>query len=165
MNREEIIKNLIDFIGTDTSKKNVESVMKSLTEDIIKECSTSENSIICIKPFVDEIFKLCPKCNFIPLVYEYNDYSNLKKSKSFDNLTEFISEELLKSTHYIPPYEEDDMKIRDVKKMYKLWKEAVDKCWIQEGVEVDYCDYTEETFYSVYGYSKATDKIEYVEIN
>jgi hypothetical protein len=73
-----------------------------------------------------------------------------------DFICDLISEE---SPSYITPIENDDMKIGDAKEMYRLWKECIEKCNIQEGTDKGVCDYSENAHYSVYGYFKETGKI------
>lgn len=166
MKKEQIVETLVKFFGEGATKGEIQETMEEFTNSVIEKIAKDPLDITPIKPIVDKIFSLCPKCNFIPLAYDFNDYSNLKTEKDFDEITDFITEIISENTDYIVPFEDDDMKVSEVKEMWKLWEDAVKKCYIPVGTDIDACDCIESTYYSVYGYDRKTEKITYLsEIN
>ena len=166
MTKEKVVNDLLELAGPNAKKKDLQNLSKEILEDALEKLLEKKdpNDVSHIKKILDRIFELCPNCNFIPLACEYYAYSDVTVTKDFDEICE-ICENYMDNEEYKIPYEDDEMKLGDIKEMYSLWKEAIDKCYIQEGEEKGAADYSENYYYSLYGYYKERDKVEFIDLN
>lgn len=166
MTKEKVVNDLLELAGPNAKKKDLQNLSKEILADALEKLLKNKdpNDVSHIKKILDKIFELCPKCNFIPLACEYYVYSDVTVTKDFDEISE-ICENYMDNEEYKIPFEDDDMKLGDIKEMNRLWQEAVEKCNIQECVEEGAADYSENCYYSVYGYYKEREKVEYIDLN
>ena len=160
MTKKDIIDYLVIFLGPDTSQQEAQETLNEITKEVLETYSKNKRDVTPIKEIAEEIFKLCPKCNFIPLAYDYNDGTTLVTDKDFEELYD-IANDNLPTNDYCIPFEDDDMKLGDIKKMWVLFDKIIKNCYIRECKLPNYCDYSEYTYYGVWGYNKKSKQIEY----
>lgn len=147
---------------TNCNKKEIQKAIKELERQALKIVEESKDpyNVSNIQNLLDRIFELCPECNFIPLAYECQYGTSVETSKNFYDL-EDVCDNYLDLENYYYPQVNDEMKVKEWNEILNCWMEAVHKCNIQEGTETD-CDYCSMTHYSIYGYLKETQKVEYL---
>lgn len=163
MTKEEIIDGIIELVGEKKTKKAFQKITKEIFDKALEKMLSNKDihDISGIKKLIDRVFELCPECNFIPFAYTYNDYTDLSTEKDFDELYR-LCEDYLVDKGYVLPDENEDMKIKEAKELYSILEQIVNDNNVQEGIDKGVCDYTENTFYSVYGYDR--NKCEVVEL-
>lgn len=159
----EGVFNLVkDFEGDATSlleaaSRKVEIYQREIQEGIRKKNKDR------IKEVADEIFKLCPVCNFIPVAVETESEMDFTTEVDFDRIWEvccdYICDEEDNDYGLVMPYQTDDMTFGDWKKVDKLWKELINLAGYKYSLTHD-GDYCEFYHVNVIGYSKKKKKIE-----
>ena len=122
-----------------------------------------------IKEVADEIFKLCPVCNFIPVAVETQSEADFETHVDFDRIWEcccnYLCDEEENDYELIMPYQMDEMTFGDWKKVEKLWQELIKLAGYKYSMshDGDYCEYYH---INAIGYLKKSKKIEeYCDIN
>lgn len=159
MKKEQVIKDLLE-LAKGMDKKQFQELTDEIFEETLKRLLENKDpkDVTPIREILDKIFAICPDCNFVPLAYSYNDYTDIITSKDWDELIDLSERYINIETHQIPT-QNDDMTIGKAKEMYKLWEEASKKCYIQEGTDKNAGDYTENCYYDIIGYDRNEDKI------
>ena len=159
---EQIFDLLKDYEGCatdilDSVASKIDDYQREIQEGIRKKNADK------IKEVADEIFKLCPVCNFIPVAIETDSYNDFETIVDFDTIWErccdYLCDEEDNDCEIVMPYQDDDMTFGDWKKVEKLWKELIQLAGYKYSISHD-GDYCEEYHLSVNGYSKKKKKIE-----
>ena len=159
---EEVFNLVKDFEGDATSlleaaSRKVEIYQREIQEGIRKKNKDR------IKEVADEIFKLCPVCNFIPVAVETESEMDFTTEIDFDRIWEvccdYICDEEDNDYGLVMPYQTDDMTFGDWKKVDKLWKELINLAGYKYSLTHD-GDYCEFYHVNVIWYSKKKKKIE-----
>lgn len=143
----------LDDIFDEVREKYEESI------DVLTPEEVTEKEIE-FKKLAEEIFNLCPKCNCIPLAVETTSGSKWITETNPDTVYNYCSDYMDENSDYVMPFQDDDMKFGDWKKISKDWDKMCELSGIK--ADVDEGDYCEFFHLSVYVYSKETNKIEYI---
>lgn len=163
MSLTKLVDDLIKYTGgiEYCDKKEIQKAIKEIEEQAIKKLKEAKDpyNVSGIQTYLDRIFELYPKCNFIPLAFECQSESSVVTSKNYYDLRDVCDNYLIDNKDICFPQADDELKIKEWNEIKECWINAVHGCNIQEGVDYD-CDYCTMIHYSIYGYSKETKKIE-----
>lgn len=133
----DVVK-LVDGYNDEELDELVEKVKKE-RERIRKK----NEDPLSAQELADEIFKICPDCNFIPLAIETTCECTYTTSIDVEEIDDYLSEEekrLKKNKGFILPHQNDDMKIGDWKKIPELRTRLAKKIGLRYNEENgDYC--------------------------
>lgn len=159
---EEIFNLVKDYEGDATSLLGSVATKVEIYQREIQEGVRKKNADE-IKDVANEIFALCPTCNFIPVAIETDSYNDFETIVDFDTIWErccdYICDEEDNDYGLVMPYQHDDMTFGDWKKVEKLWKKLIKLSGYKYSMSHD-GDYCEDYHISVDGYSKKKKKIE-----
>lgn len=159
---EQIFDLLKDYEGNATDILDSVAVKVEIYQKEVQEGIRKKNADR-IKEVADEIFGLCPTCNFIPVAVETDSYNDFTTEVDLDRIWEccdrYLCDEEDNEYGLVMPYQHDEMTFGDWKKVEKLWKEIIKLAGFKYSVSHD-GDYCEDYHVSVDGYSKKKKKIE-----
>lgn len=159
MTKEQVIKDLLE-LADGMDKKKFQELTGEIFEESLKRLleNRKPEDVTPIREIVNKIFEICPECNFVPLAYSYNDYTDIITEKDWEELID-LSEHYINIEYHQIPVQNDNMTIGKAKEMYRLWEEASKKCYVQEGTDRNGGDYTENCYYDIIGYDRKKDEI------
>ena len=145
----------VDLLESVTRK--VLKYQREIQEGLLKK------NIEKIKELADEIFELCPVCNFIPVVVQTDSGNDFVTNPDFDTIweecCEYLCDEEDNDYELVMPYQHDDITFGDWKRVIEKWKEIVKLAGYKYKCEHD-GDYCEDYHVSVEGFTKKKRKIE-----
>ena len=154
----ELVKDYLDFDYLEQVFSNVIEMLKENQEVLTPEEVTEKE--IEFKKLAEEIFNLCPKCNCIPLAVETTSGSKWITETNADEIYNYCEKYMGENSEYVMPFQDDDMKIGDWKKICKNWDKICESSGFKYAVdEGDYCEFFH---LSVYAYLKETENIHYI---
>lgn len=172
MMEEQLIEKVFDLVKDYEGDPN--KLLKSVTSKVMAYQSEEQQALREknkdeLKKVAEEIFKLCPDCNLIPVAVETGSEDVFTTYTSLEDIWETCSYYLMdpEDNHYeiAMPHQTDDMTFGTWKKINELWDKMIMLAGYKYGTsnDGDYCN-----FYHVcvYGFSKRTKMIEeYDDVN
>ena len=167
MTEEQLIEKVFDLVKD--YEGDVNELLRSATRKVLfyqeeEQQALREKNKDELNRVANEIFELCPVCNFIPVAIETQCEDVFETEIDFERIWESCYDYLLDKDDnklgWVMPYQDDDMTLGNWKKVAKLWKEAIALAGFKHQTSND-GDYCEFYHLSVNGFCKKTRKIEW----
>ena len=172
MIEEQLIEKVFDLVKDYEGDPN--ELLKDVTRKVMIYQSKEQEALRKknkeeLNKTAEEIFKLCPDCNFIPVAIESGSEDVFTTSPNLEDIWESCYNYLIdpeeNDYELIMPHQTDEMTFGDWKKINELWEKMIMHAGYKYHTDND-GDYCEFYHLSVHGFSKKAKKIvDYYDIN